>query len=263
MTAISTGRLPGLFRAWATLVWLSFRRLLWSAGTLTLAFPLLGGAALMGWWGMRMRTQEFEASFLRFSELFVTGIFTLVLLPVVALAYATSSIGGDREDKTLLFLLIRPVPRSMILLAKLTATMPLVLGIVTGCFFLYCYQAGPVGQEALRLYFPAVLAMAVAYVCLYHLFAVCFKHSTTIALIYSLFMESLLGNMPGITKRVAVNFFGRSIMYHTAEPWGFSAPQAFEAVSPATAFVVLACISIGSTLLAMFIFQRREYAEPA
>jgi ABC-2 type transport system permease protein len=263
VSAAATSKFPALFRAWTTLVWLSFRRLLWSAATLTLAFPLLGIAALMGWWGVRMRTQEFEASFLVFSQFFVNGIFTLVFLPVIALAYATSSIGGDREDKTLLFLLIRPVPRWMILLAKMTATLPIVLGIVTGCFFLYCYLTGPVGQEALRLYFPAVLAMAVAYVCLYHLFAVCFKHSTTIALIYSLFMESLLGNMPGITKRVAVNFFGRSVMFDAAEPWGFTAPQAFEAVSPTTAYAVLACIAIGSTLLAMFIFQRREYAEAA
>ena len=55
--------------------------------------------------------------------------------------------------------------------------------------------------------------MTLAYVCLFHLFAVAFRHSTIIALVYALFMELLLGNLPGIVKRVAVNYYGRSIMY--------------------------------------------------
>ena len=45
--------------------------------------------------------------------------------------------------------------------------------------------------------------MTLAYVCLFHLFAVAFRHSTIIALVYAVFMEMLLGNMPGIVKRVA------------------------------------------------------------
>ncbi len=264
MTTETTTHPSALFRglrAWFTLVGLSFRRLLWSVSTLTLAFPLAGTAVLAFWLGLRTQRQEAQEAFLEFSNGFVIILFTLVLLPICALSYGTSSIGGDREDRTLLFLLVRPIPRWAILLAKVTATLPLVLGLISACFYLYCREAGAVGRQAFQLYFPAIFSMAAAYVGVYHLFAVMFRHSTTVALIYSLFAESLLGNMPGVTKRIAVNFYGRCIMYKTAEPWGLEQPGNFDPVSIPTAYITLWGIAVGSTLLAMLIFSRREYRD--
>ena len=67
--------------------------------------------------------------------------------------------------------------------------------------------------------------MTIAYVSLFHFFAVTFRHSTIIALIYSLFMELLLGNMPGIVKRVAINYYGRSMMYAAGVHKGLERPD--------------------------------------
>lgn len=248
-----------LIRAWSTLCWLSFRRLLWSTTTLMLAMPLLGVAMLMTRFGPRLQLRDPGEAFVLFGEEFVIRIFTLALLPLCALAYATSSIGGDREDRTLLFLLVRPIPRWSILLAKMSATLPLVLGISIGAFYVYCLPAGPAGEAAFRLFLPAVVSMAAAYVGLFHLFAVVFRHSTIIALIYSLFMEALLGNMPGVIKRVAVSFYGRSMMYRLGEPWGLEEATVFQSVSADVGLAALWAIAVGSALAAMFYFQRREY----
>ena len=152
-------------------------------------------------------------------------IFASFVVPICALAYGTTSVGGDREDRTLVFLLMRPIPRALILLAKFIATLPLVLGLVVGSYWLYCSVAGEVGQVAFRLYLPALIYMTIAYVCLFHLFAVTFRHSTIMALIYALFMELLLGNMPGIVKRVAVNYYGRSMMYAAGAARGTAAAR--------------------------------------
>ncbi len=73
---------------------------------------------------------------------------------------------------------------------------------MVGSFWLYCRLAGAVGQVAFSLYLPAVVFMTLAYVCLFHLFAVAFRHATIIALVYALFMEVILGNLPGIVKRL-------------------------------------------------------------
>ncbi len=255
-----------LLRAWLTLVWITFHRLLWSLNTFMVMFPLAGAALVLLRWRRRLGTntlEEYNHSFTLFSDVYVIQVFTLFLLPIVALAYATTSIGGDREDRTLLFLLIRPVPRWLILLAKVCATAPLVVGLTVGWFWLYCTLAGPIGGEAFRLYLPSVFLMALAYVAVFHLFAVMFRHSTIIALLYALFMEALVGNMPGVIKRLAVSFYGRSVMYGRAEPYGLEAPEVFEALSPASATWALLAITAGTLLVGMAVFQRREYRDLA
>ncbi len=256
----------GLLRAWLTLLWLSFRRLFWSSSTLMVSLPLAGCALAAFRLQGRVESraaEDFAVGFDYFSSRFVIVVFATFLVPICALAYGTTSIGGDREDRTLLFLLVRPIPRFLILLAKVVATLPLVTGLVVASFFLYCRLVGDVGDVAFRIYLPAVLLMALAYVGLFHFFAVAFRHSTVIALIYALFMEFFLGNMPGIIKCVAVSFYGRSMMYALGATDGLKAPspQWFEPVSAPTAAWSLIGIAVGAILIALVIFQRREYRD--
>ncbi|HWL73079.1 MAG TPA: ABC transporter permease subunit [Burkholderiaceae bacterium] len=249
-------------RAWLALVWLSFQRLLWSSGTLMVMFPIVACGLFLIRRRYNVRT-DIPATFDEFSRLFVVGIFTLFVVPICAVAYATTSIGGDREDRTLLFLLTRPLPRALILLGKLAATLPLVVGLSVLTFYVYCRLAGDVGDLALKFYLPAVFYMALAYTCVFHLFAVTFRHSTIVALIYALFMEYFLGNLPGIVKRVAVNYYARSMIYRYGESEGLlPPPQAiFEPIPAGHAEAALAWISAGAVITSLIIFQRREYRD--
>ena len=249
-----------LLRAWTTLTALTFRRLLWSANMLLVMLPLAACTMFIVW--RHGRHPNPARDFRDFSE-FMILVFASFVVPICALAFGTASIGGDREDRTLVFLLVRPIPRALILLAKFTATLPLVLGLVLGSYWLYCYLAGPAGQTAFQLYLPALIGMTLAYVCLFHLFAVAFRHSTIIALVYALFMELLLGNIPGIVKRVAVNYYGRSMMYAAGAEEGLPAPDPrwFEPLSVSAASWALAGIAVGGLILAMIVFSRREYRD--
>jgi ABC-type transport system involved in multi-copper enzyme maturation permease subunit len=258
--ASEPARLPALVRAWITLTMLSFRQLLWSSNTLMVLFPLAGCTLFL----LRRRYDQIEylpRAINAFSHEFVILIFAAFVVPICALAYATTSIGGDRENRTLLFLLVRPIPRSLVFLAKLTATLPLVLGLVMGSFYLYCRLAGPAGRLAFDLYLPAIFYMTIAYISLFHLFAVTFRHSTIAALTYALFMEFFLGNMPGIIKRLAVNYYGRSIMFNLGLEEGVDLPdpQWFEPVSVSTGADALLWIAAGGIVIALAIFQWREY----
>ncbi|MGD9645967.1 MAG: ABC transporter permease subunit [Pirellulales bacterium] len=250
-----------LARAWFTLLTLSFQRLFWSANTLMVLVPLVACMMFLAYQRYDLGTTE--ETFDEFSTDFMIFLFTLFVIPVCALAYATTSVGGDREDRTLLFLLVRPIPRWLILLAKFLATLPLVLGVVVASFFIFCQLAGEVGRAAFSLYLPAVFYMTLAYVCLFHLFAVTFRHSTIVALIYALFMEYFLGNMPGIVKRIAVSFYGRSMMYDLGAQHGLSAPDPtwFVPVSAQTAVQALAWLSLGGIVLALWVFSTREYRD--
>lgn len=251
-----------LWRAWATLLMLSFRRLLWSANTLMIGFPLVICAIFL--WRLRYDLRsEFAAAFDDFSDEFVIFTFATFIVPICAIAYATTSVGGDREDRTLLFLLVRPIPRWLIFSAKLLATLPLVLGIVVSAFWLYCQMAGTVGQTAFTLYLPAVFYMTVAYVGLFHLFAVTFRHSTIVALLYALFIEAFVGNMPGIIKRATVSYYGRSIMYDVGAYEGLDIPDPtfFAPISAHTAGWTLLIAAAVSTILALLIFSSREFRD--
>lgn len=257
-----------ILRAWWTLLLLSFRRLLWSASTLMVLVPLVACALVLLWTKFDYGTPEAEflsreSAFQEFTNEFVGIVFFSFIVPICALAYGTMSIGGDREDRTLLFLLVRPVPRVLILLAKLLATVPLVVGLVVVSFWCYCRMAGEVGQLAFDLYLPVVLYMTIAYVALFHLFAVAFRHSTIIALVYALFMELLLGNMPGIIRRVAVNYYGKAMVYDIGAGYGVRIPdpELFVPITAYAAAVTLLCISIGAVALTAWIFQRREYRD--
>lgn len=272
-----------LLRAWLTLFWLSFTRLLWSGNTLMVLLPLAGGALFVWRRGYDRvesflepfeRLQQFggddalERAFTAFSQELVLIIFTTFLLPIVALAYGTTSVGGDREDRTLLFLLVRPVPRWLVLLAKLSATLPLVLGLVVGSFWLYCRLAGEPGALAYPRYVQAMVCMTLAYVGLFHLFAVSFRHSTIVALLYAMFLEFFIGNMPGIIKRVCVSFYGKSMIYELgSDALGYGRglprpdPEWFVPVSAEASAQTLLGIAAASTALALFVFSRREYRD--
>jgi ABC-2 type transport system permease protein len=222
-------------------------------------FPMVGGALFM----LRQRHHfvgNMDQSFQYLSD-FLIRVFVGFHIPVCALAYGTSSLGSDREDRTLVFLLIRPIPRWLVLSAKFAAALPLTVGLVALCFDVYCRLAGPAGELAHQLYLPAVLYSTLAYLGLFHLFSVLLRHSTIVALVYAIFLEFLLGNMPGIVKRVAVNYYGRSLMYSLAATDGLQRPGWFEPISVTACIGMLAGIAVGSLLLATLVFQFREYRD--
>jgi ABC-2 type transport system permease protein len=195
----------------------------------------------------------------------VARVFLAIIVPLCTLALGTAGIGAEREDRTLLWLLIRPLPRPLILLAKYMAALPLTIGLVVGSFYVYCTLAGPTGALAWRLFLPAIVGTTVAYLGLFQLFAVLWRHATILALVYALFVEWLVGSLPGIIKRVAVNYYGRNLLYQLGAPEGMQQPdpRQFESLGAEVSIAMLAAIALISVLLAMVIFQHREYRDLA
>jgi len=134
----------------------------------------------------RHHGREFQPDEFRYFSEFMILVFASFVVPICALAFGTASVGGDREDRTLVFVLMRPIPRPIVLLAKFIATLPLGVGIGGRRLLALLPVGRGSGPGAFPLYLPATREHDVAYVCLFHLFAVTFRHSTIIALIYAL-----------------------------------------------------------------------------
>lgn len=127
-----------------------------------------------------------------------------------------------------------------------------------------CRLAGKPGLETWPAVWPSVLWSTVAYVALFLLFSVVFRRATLLALAYALFLETLVGNLPGIAKRLAISFYTRCLVFESADELdlrlkGLYKPELFLPISGSAAEIVLLTLCGALFLIALTIFSVREY----
>jgi ABC-2 type transport system permease protein len=200
-----------------------------------------------------------------FSQGIVFSVFLSFLLPIWCLSFATEALGAEREGSSLVWLLTRPIPRPAIYLAKYVALLPWALVQTLGGFALICAVAGWPGALAFRLYWPAVLWGTIAFCALYHLMGACFRRAAIVAICYSFFLETILGNMPGYMKRVSLGFYTRCVMFDAAGQYGVQPekPSVYLPVDGTTALLVLIGLTVVLLAVGMVVFTRTQYQDVA
>ncbi|MBY0524300.1 MAG: ABC transporter permease [Gemmataceae bacterium] len=205
-----------------------------------------------------------QSGFLVFSRFFVFSIFVTFLLPIWSLSFATEAMGSERDSRGLVWLLSRPLPRSAIYLAKFLALLPWSLTLTVGGFGLLCLSAGDAGALAFRLYWPAVIHATLAFSSLFYLMGALFRWSAIVAMVYTFFLEVILGNMPGYMKRISIGFYTRCMMFDAAESYGVHPPEkagVYLPVASTTAQVILLTATVVLVGVGMAIFAHREYQD--
>jgi ABC-2 type transport system permease protein len=220
----------------------------------------LGDAALSA---ARAAVQTEPSAAQVFARWVVAAIFLGFLLPLWSLSFATEAVGGDREQNSLIWLLARPLPRPAIYLAKFVALLPWTVGLNMGGFALLCVAGGRPGLTALRLFWPAVLCATVAFAALFQLMGAAFRRPAIVAIGYSFFLEIILGNMPGVMKRVSIGFYAHCMMLEAAERHGIEIdrPNVYWPVDGTTAIIVLMTATAALLVLGMAVFSRTQYHE--
>jgi ABC-type transport system involved in multi-copper enzyme maturation permease subunit len=200
-------------------------------------------------------------------EVFVRSVvfvlFLNFLLPLWSLSFATEAVGGDRESNSLIWLLTRPLPRPAIYLGKFVAMLPWSLALNLGGFGVLCLAGGAPGRETFRLLWPSVLCGTLAFSSLFYLFGAFFRRPAIVSIVYTFFLEAILGNMPGYLKRVSLNFYTQCMMYDSLRVHGIDPPrpQVFLPVEGATACAILLGATAALLALGMLWFARKEYHE--
>jgi hypothetical protein len=202
------------------------------------------------------------SGFVVFSNSVVFASFVSFLLPVWSLCFATEAIGGERETRSLVWLLTRPLPRSSLYLAKFVAVLPWTLGLNLGGFALLCAAAGAPGLTALARYWPAVFWGTLAYSALFCLIGAWFRRPAVVGIVYSFFLEALLGNMPRYFKRVSIGFYVRCMMFEEALDQRVTPdnPLIYLPVDGDTAWLVLMGLTVMLLVVGIVLFSRTEYA---
>ncbi len=136
------------------------------------------------------------------------------LLPLILLVLATSAFGDEIEDRTLPYLVLKPVSRFRIVIEKLLGS-ALVSGPIAlaGLAITYTLIMRGDWQENLRLFGAVTVAVTVAtiaYSSIFLLVSLLISRALVAALIYSLVWETILGRwVPGL-KYVSIRHFVRS-----------------------------------------------------
>jgi hypothetical protein len=215
---------------------------------------------------LHMARGAFDAALYQASDFFVFSnwivfvVFGTFLLPLWSLSFATEGLGREREAHNLLWVLTRPLSRPAIYLAKFAALLPWCLLLNFGGFTLICLAGGRPGRLALAVYWPAILWGTLAFASLFHLLGALMRRPAVIALLYSFFLESVVGNMPGHFKRLSLSYYVRCLMFDRAHSFGIQPerPQIYVPVSGTTAWLVLAGATVVFALVGALLFTRNE-----
>jgi ABC-2 type transport system permease protein len=171
-------------------------------------------------------------------------IFTFViphaLAPLAALLYASGMIQDEIEEQTLTYLLIRPLPKWSIYLAKFLATFAVTLALV-GFFTLVTYIAIYAG---LSMSFEMLLDRAAKTIVIFSLalFAYCaifgcmsllVKRFLVAGLAYIIIFEGVLANIDFAVRRLTVMYYFRVLaerwLHLNYSDWSLDLSEAFSA----------------------------------
>jgi ABC-2 type transport system permease protein len=190
-------------------------------------------------------------------------------LPFTALLFASGLIHDEVEEQTLTYLLVRPLPRSLVYLTKLTAALVTTALLATLCTVInlsviYGTQV-PVAIDMPRrmALLSLIYALAlVAYCGVFGLVGLIFRKSLPLGVVYIIFIEGFLANIPFIVRNATVIFYERVLMLR----WLDLRPDANEAWSislrdaPSTVECLVTLLGIGIVLgvVAGVLFTIRE-----
>jgi ABC-2 type transport system permease protein len=206
------------------------------------------------------------------------------LLPLIALVYASGIIQDEQEDQTLTYLLVRPIPRWAIYVVKLFATLTTTI-LLTAVFTSLTYAATYLGHGSAGADIPLRCLKAIAihssavvcYCCIFGLMSLFTKRALVLGILYALFFEGLVANLPFSIRLVSVIYYTRVIAYRSlpfivkehgreediaAAAWQIDLhrdPTLMNHPQLQTCILVLAAASLICAALAAFICVRREF----
>jgi ABC-2 type transport system permease protein len=204
-------------------------------------------------------------------------VFTLVphaLAPLTALLYAAGVVADEVEEQTLTYLLLRAVPRWLLYLTKLLATLCvtclLVAGSVAGLYVAIYAGSPDFGPAALRcVQAIGVMALAqVGYCALFGLIGLLTRRSLIVGIGYIVLIEGVLANLNFVGRAVTLVYYTRTLtlrgldlpadqLRRCREGWGME--DLTKLPTALTGLVTVLAFGVVVSLLSALLFARSEY----
>ncbi len=147
-----------------------------------------------------------------FTDVMIDGMIVGAIMPIVTMALATAAFGNELDDRTLSYLVLRPIPRSMIVLPKLLAT--IVVGgpllIASGVAATLIGLGG--GQAAIAIG-VALFVGVVTYSAIFTWAGLVSSRALGFALIYVFVWEGLVSSLLGGVRYLSVRGYTLAILH--------------------------------------------------
>ncbi len=189
---------------------------------------------------------------------------------VVALAAAilsTSVLSQEVEQKTIVYLVTRPIPRSTLLISRIVALVVAVSAIGIACA-LAVSLATHGGQAAANEYlirdFRGLIVGAAAYGLLFVLISLWMSRAMIVSLLFAFGWEIMIPNMAGNVYWLSIHSYLKSIAQRPSSSGGgpmafLSGDTSIEAISTTTAWTVMIVFIAAVGAACVWWFSRFAY----
>jgi ABC-2 type transport system permease protein len=240
-----------------TVMWLTWRQLfarrrLWLAAAFSLA-PVLFTVIF------RVLVDDGPASETTFFNTLMREIVIGTLLPLAALVFGTTAFGGEIDDGTLIYLLVKPIQRWQVLAAKSVVTVLSTLAVVTPAIVLpWLLLSGPdVAERAAASYLAGAAIGALLYGAGFIALGLANRRSLVIGLLYVISFEGILSRSLQGFKLFSV----RELALSVAQAVSHGSVVIDGAVSTLTVWVMGTIMLVVATYWTAFRLVRYEVAE--
>ncbi|MES2464531.1 MAG: ABC transporter permease [Armatimonadota bacterium] len=202
----------------------------------------------------------------------VVGLIFSFALTILSVTYGTGVVSQEIEQRTIVYLLTRPLPRWRLLLARFLVSVLVVTAVcVLATVLLALTVFGPAefGAAEVGPDLKALILGSVAYGSLFLLLGTALPKPLTWGLIFVFGWETWVPKLPGSFALLSVMSYlralaAREISVNPAENAGDNLLLAFSrapqvTISPSVAWTTLLLLSAVCTVTAMIVFSRKEY----
>ena len=183
-----------------------------------------------------------------------------ILLPLTALIFATSALGGEVEDRTLVYLTLKPVSRLVVIVAKLLAS-ALITTILVEISLAATYLIGTQGTGTAQNFGAILLAGLVgclAYSSLFLLVGLWLpRRGLLVGFLYVLLWEGIASQLSTGLATFSVRRYVEGTLDASLGAAALSKSVPVN-ISGATSLLVLALVLIGGILVSTWKLQRME-----
>ncbi|MGZ5423929.1 MAG: ABC transporter permease [Candidatus Aminicenantales bacterium] len=190
---------------------------------------------------------------------------------ILALFYGTSITAEEVENRTLSYLITRPIPKPAIVLGKFAAYSVLMFAMVAVSLALSFFIMNAARLSDMELYlnflhYLGVLGLGIlAYAAFFTFLGTILKRAIIVGLVFGFGWENVIQYFPGSTQRFSVVHYLKSLLpYHPTVGGGGGRGVALllfrlEPTKPLVAVLALAVITAALLALACWFFRMKEY----
>ena len=234
----------------ATLVEITLRGLLNRRRTLLLV--LLGFLVVLVAGLYRLADQS-QAEAAGFTAALLGNVGLGVLVPLVAVIVGTAALGSELEEGTIVYLLARPVPRWRIVLVKVSVAWLVVTALVAVPMLVAGILAHPSDPGTAIGYAGASAVAALEYTSVFLALSLVTSRALIIGLAYVVIWEGVVASLFAGTRILSIRQHALAVADALAGDGVVPAE-----LEPGIAVVMVAVVTVGSTLLAMRRLERVE-----